>query len=135
MRGSGSQKKSNAKLERTNRKKSWDDNALVGIASCVQLHQKGEKSMRQVVWQVIEGWKLLADCCLKGAKTEGFVPSVVFTALRQIEPFLRHFDERGTNPGIRSLPGHGQALGRHAPSFTRPIAQRHLCRTHFPGET
>jgi hypothetical protein len=69
MRGSGSQKKSNAKLERTNRKKRWDDNALVGVASGVQLHQKGEKSMRQVVWQLAEGSKLLADCRLKGAET------------------------------------------------------------------
>jgi hypothetical protein len=31
---------------------------------------------------------------------EGFVPSVVFTALRQIEPFLRHIDERQALVGV-----------------------------------
>jgi hypothetical protein len=50
--------------------------------------------MRDALRRLIEGSKLLADRRLQGAKTEGFVPSVVFTALREIEPFLRHFDER-----------------------------------------
>jgi SOS response associated peptidase (SRAP) len=46
-----------------------DDKGLDGVAWCVQLHQKGEKSVRQVVWQLIEGSKLLADCRLQGAET------------------------------------------------------------------
>jgi hypothetical protein len=93
---------------------------LVGVGLCVELHQKGEKP----VWQgLLQGLKLLSDRGLKGAQAQGFVPSVMFTALRQIEPFQRHFDERRTNTGIRGLPGHGQALGRHAPPFTRPIAR------------
>jgi hypothetical protein len=50
MRGCESQKKSNAKQERRNRKTERDDNRLDGVASCVQLHQKGEKSVRQIVW-------------------------------------------------------------------------------------
>jgi hypothetical protein len=62
---------------------------LVGVGLCVELHQKGEKSVRQDIRQLIEGSKLLADRRLNGAKTEGFVPSVVFTALRKIEQSAR----------------------------------------------
>src|SRR5436190_13447847 len=49
--------------------------------------------------------KLLAYRRLKGAQAQGFVPSLMLTALRQIEPFLRHFDERRADRGIRSLLG------------------------------
>jgi hypothetical protein len=95
MRGSAWRKKPSGKLAKPNRaegnRKTRDAAGLVGVGLCVELHQKGEKSVRQDIRQLIEGSKLLADRRLKGAKTEGFVPSVVFTALRQIEPFLRHF--------------------------------------------
>ena len=87
MRGSGSQKKSNAKLERANRKKNWDDNALVGVASCVQLHQKGEKSMRQVVWQLAEGSKLLADWPPRGRGDVGLRSIRHAHCAPRVEPF------------------------------------------------
>jgi hypothetical protein len=38
-------------------------------------------------------------------QAQGFIRSLTLTALRQIEPFLRHFKERRTNPRISGLPG------------------------------
>jgi hypothetical protein len=99
-----SRKRPSRKLTKPNRtegnRKTRATAGLVGVGLCVQLHQKGEKTVRQVVWQLIEGSKLSADCRLDGAETQGFVPFVVLTALREIEPFLRHFDERRTNSRI-----------------------------------
>jgi hypothetical protein len=46
-----------------------------------------------------------ADRRFKGMQAQGFIPSLMLTALRQIEPFLRHFNEPRTNPRISGLPG------------------------------
>jgi hypothetical protein len=69
---------------------------LVGVAWSVELDQKGEKAMGQLLWQLKEGLKLLADCRLKGAKAEGFVPRLMFAEFRGLKPFLRHFEENAS---------------------------------------
>ena len=94
---------------------------LVGTAVCVELHQKRKKTVRYILRQLVECLKLLADRCLKGAKAQGFRPSIMFAAFRGLKPFLSHFKEKGASWYIRCLLGQGKALGRQTPSLTRPI--------------
>jgi hypothetical protein len=60
---------------------------------------------------------------LKGAETQICIQCVVFAAFREIEPLLRHFEERGATPRIGGPLGRGQALGRKLSSCARPIAR------------
>jgi hypothetical protein len=97
--------------------------ALVGLPLRVELHQKREKAVRHVPWRCIKGSKLLTDRRLKGAETQGFIQSVVFTALCEVKPFLSHLDQRRAYSSIRRLLGRRKAFGSHAPSFPRPITR------------
>jgi hypothetical protein len=70
---------------------------LAGTAFCVELHQQREKTVRQLLRQVIEGSKLLADRCLERAETQGFVASVMFAEFREFQPFLRLVEKQCAN--------------------------------------
>ena len=64
-------------------------------------------SVRELVRQHVERSKFPPDRSLDSAETQGFVPSLMITEFRGIEPFLRHFDKRGTKARIGDLPRQG----------------------------
>ena len=51
-----------------------------------------------MLWRRVERSKFLTDRRLQRAETQGFIPSIVFTAFCEIKVFLSHFDQRCAYP-------------------------------------